>query len=489
MSEMHQQALASIYRQVLQRLVNAHGEAQRQAMLRLAEGLGRRFPQPEQARLVVMCSGDRDGLIAVALLRGAQLLLAEAQGQTFRLRVAVPLHPGMSTVDHGNVQRACAALFLHEDERVEVLAVNCTGLHPYERTQSGHETQLGAARALLGSAHAGSACIGRHCIIGTARLLLLALEGSQWSNVLVTAQPLASLLRQYARARRLLRKAGSLGPGERHPVPAWLHRVAGLMEGASPCQYPEQALAAPLNVQAFLSSSPKVRWEQAMQCLGMQLDPFSLRSDALDCRDYLLGAHLSALAAKHLKGEDAASGLVDWLRPRFDRLRREGVPVRKLAGLRAGCLGERAIDSQAYRLQLHSEERYGVNEEQLCCLIFKPFVDRGAGLKAFLECCHPDKLHRERQLRQALEGQIAPAEAVGWLQRVSGLPLPLLRQLYAKATRGNRQHGRLSATLHSLCGCHAAPLAQRQGEELAKRTAHSVSPGQRGQSTKGAGHG
>jgi len=74
MSEIHQQALASIYRQVLQRLVTAHGEAQRQAMLRLAEWLGRRFPQLEQARLVVMCSGDRDGLLTMALLRGAQLL-------------------------------------------------------------------------------------------------------------------------------------------------------------------------------------------------------------------------------------------------------------------------------------------------------------------------------------------------------------------------------------------------------------------------------
>lgn len=475
MSEIHQQALASIYRQVLQRLVNAHGEAQRQAMLRLAEWLGRRFPQLEQARLVVMCSGDRDGLLTMALLRGAQLLLAEAQGQTFLLRVAVPLHPGMSTVDHGNVQRACAALFLHEDERVEVLAVNCTGLHPYERTQSGHETQVGAARALLGSGHAAPAGIGlerRHCIIGTARLLLLALEGSQRSNVLVTAQPPASVVRQCARARRLLRKAGRLDSGERHPVPAWLHKVAGLLEGASSRQHPDQALATALNVQAFLSTSPKVRWEQAMQCLGMQLDPFSLRSDALDCRDYLLGAHLSALAAKHLNGEDAASGLVAWLRPRFDRLRREGVPVRKLAGLRAACLGERAIDSQAYRLQLHSEERYGLNEEQLCCLIFKPFIDRGAGLKAFLECCHPDKLHRERQLRHALEGQIAPADAVGWLQRVSGLPLPLLRQLYARVTKKNRQHSRLSARLHSLCSCPAAPLVQRQGEGLAKRTAH-----------------
>lgn len=484
MSEIHQQALASIYRQVLQRLVNAHGEAQRQAMLRLAEWLGRRFPQLEQARLVVMCSGDRDGLLTMALLRGAQLLLAEAQGQTFRLRVAVPLHPGMSTVDHGNVQRACAALFLHEDERVEVLAVDGTALHPYDRAEPGRVAQVGTAKALLGSVHAGPAGIGlerEHCIIGTARLLLLALEGSQRSNVLVMAQPLASLLRQYARARRLLRKAGGLGPGERHPVPAWLHRVAGLLEGASPRQPPEQALATPLNVQAFLSTSPKVRWEQAMQCLGMQLDPFSLRRDALDCRDYLLGAYLSALAAKYLKGEDAASGLVEWLRPRFDRLRKEGVPVRKLAGLRAACLGERAIDSQAYRLQLHTEERYGMNEEQLCCLIFKPFVGRGAGLKAFLECCHPDRLLRESQLRQALEGQIGSAEAVGWLQRVSGLPLPMLRQLYASVAKGSGQHGRPGAVLPGPCSCHAAPLAGR--------TTHGLGSARQGQSTKGAGHG
>lgn len=482
MTEMHQQALASIYRQVLQRLVNAHGEAQRQAMLRLAESIGCRYPRLDQARLVVLCAGERDGLLTLALVRAAQLLLAEAQGHTFRLRVVVPLLPGLTTVDHGNVARACAALFLHEDDRVEVMAADQRALEPYERIRPGTVGRGATGRALLRTAHAARTSkagpAARYCAANAARLLCRALEGGGQLNVWVTAQPNAQLLHQCARARRVLRQAGRLAAGERHPTSGWLHRLAELAPGAPEHGFAQTRIYTPLNLQAFLPASPKVRWEQAMHCLGMQIDPFSLRRDALDCADYLLGAHVAALAALYIKGDDVATGLVQWLRPRFERLRREGISVRKLAGLRASCLGERAIDSQAHRLRLHSEERYGLNEEQLCCLIFQPFANKGAGLKAFLEHCHPDRVQREPQLRLALEGRITTAEAGSWLRRVSGLPLPVLRQLYADIGHLDIGNGPASKALRLPCGCSEAPQPLRPSDECSQ-----------GQSTKGAGHG
>jgi hypothetical protein len=477
MTEMHKQALESIYRQVLQRLINAQGEGQRVAILRLAEYIGRRCPALEEARLVVLCSGDRDGLLAMAQLRGAQLLLAEAQGRTFRLRVVIPALPGLSPVDDGNLQRAMAALFLLEDHRVDILGVSHIGLYPYERMAGGH-CRKGQGLALLQASRGTAAATRWHsrdlCLLAAAHLLWCALEKGASGDIWVTAQPLRALLRQGARARHVLRAAGALGAHEQVPCPSWLPRLAGVYKGRASGGVLVTQVPMPCSVHRFLPATHKLRWQLAMECLGMQLDPFSLRREALGCEDTLLSAHLAALSACHYQGDAYAAGLASWLKPRFEQLRREGIPVRKLAALRTSCLGERAVDSQQYRLQLHVEERYGVSDTQLCCLLFQPFAGGGAHLRLFLERCHPDQACREGVLRRALEGHAVATEEVRWLERVAGVALPVLRRLYAQPP-GTPWVS--AASRPSLCSCIVNAAGQQPSTlRLAKAEAGVVVP-------------
>lgn len=458
MTEMHKQALESIYRQVLQRLVNAQGEGQRLAMLRLAEHISHRFPELAKARLVVLCSGERDGLLALALLRGVQLLLAEARNQTFRLKVVIPAMPGLTPVDDGNIERVMATLFLIEDPRVEVLGVSDTGLFPYERmmvSQGRGQQGLALLHITLGGAAQASSQPRDVCLLASVHWLWSALEKGAPGDLWVTPQPKRFLLRQGLHARRLLRSAGALGVHERVPCPTWLPRLAGLYKGRASGGRLSVNVPMPLSVHEFLPPTHKRRWQLATECLGMHLDPFSVRHGLMGCEDALLGAHLTALSVCYYQGDHYAAGLGAWLRPRLEQLRREGAPARKLAALRTACLGERAMANQECRLRRHVEERYGMSEEQLCCVLFQPFSGAGAYLKLFLERCHPDQALRECALRQALEGHAIAAEDVRWLQRISGLSLAALRRLY---TQPARTLWAAKAGLPALCSCtaHAA---------------------------------
>ncbi|WP_263262498.1 hypothetical protein [Pseudomonas sp. RIT-PI-S] len=373
MINLHEQALAGIHRQVLQRLVNMHAHTERQAMIHLAERVSRRYPRPSQARLVLLCSGERDGLLAMAMLRGAQLLLAAAQGSTFNLRVAVPMLPGLSSTDHANLRRGIAALFLMGDARVEVLAVTHQGLAPYEGTTlTGAEPASGTG--LLPTTQCGSRSPDA-CLLAAAHLAWRAMEDIASESQWVMAQAPAALLRSFALARRLLRRAYGPGAETNAPSVTWLPLLAALHERSCDSATPAPRMAPPLALHTLLPRSPKRRWALAMNGLGMQIDPFSLRHDPLACEDPLLGAHLAGVKARYLEDDDYAAGLAGYLRPCFERLRREGVPVRRLAALRSLWLGEQA--GQAYRLQRHVEQRYGWSEQQLRDLLLAPLDRRG----------------------------------------------------------------------------------------------------------------
>jgi hypothetical protein len=72
-----------------------------------------------------------------------------------------------------------------------------------------------------------------------------------------------------------------------------------------------------------------------------------------------------------------------------------------------------------------------LNQIQLTCLLFAPFIDGGAGLERFLRHCHPGMLVAIPDLHRAMQGLHAPEQVVKWMTDVSGLPLRLIVRLYA----------------------------------------------------------
>jgi hypothetical protein len=76
-------------------------------------------------------------------------------------------------------------------------------------------------------------------------------------------------------------------------------------------------------------------------------------------------------------------------------------------------------------------QTYGLNEAQWVCLLFTPFIERGAGLERFLRSCHPGMLVALPDLHRAMQGLHGPEQVLQWMVDVSGLPVRLICRLYA----------------------------------------------------------
>ncbi|MNR20404.1 hypothetical protein D3C85_1372420 [compost metagenome] len=77
-----------------------------------------------------------------------------------------------------------------------------------------------------------------------------------------------------------------------------------------------------------------------------------------------------------------------------------------------------------------AQRNLGLNEAQLVCLLFAPFVENGASLERFLRQCHPGMLVALPDLHRAMQGKPAPEQVLQWMVDVSGLPVSLIGALY-----------------------------------------------------------
>jgi hypothetical protein len=77
-----------------------------------------------------------------------------------------------------------------------------------------------------------------------------------------------------------------------------------------------------------------------------------------------------------------------------------------------------------------TEKNLHMNETQLVCMLFAPFVEKGAGLEHFLRCCHPGMLVGMPDLHRALRGGPVTDQVAHWMVDVSGLPVAMLCKLY-----------------------------------------------------------
>ena len=88
--------------------------------------------------------------------------------------------------------------------------------------------------------------------------------------------------------------------------------------------------------------------------------------------------------------------------------------------------GERALSSSL------AQQFFGLDENQLVCLLFSPFIHHGERLEGYLRQCHPGMLVALPELHKVLQGKPAAEMLQQWVADASGLPLPLLQHLYRK---------------------------------------------------------
>lgn len=458
MSSMHEQAMNYVYQQVLQRLLSYFNRAERTALQLLIQRLivaAGGIERIGNYRVLVAFSGGKDSAYTVALLRAAQLSIAGRAPATFNLRVANMRHAGMTSAVMDNIHRCYSALFLHDDPRVQLLVVDHQYIQNFEPdlpfSGTGRE-QNRSDMLLSGHLTAGDArtTFCNACYLSRAEFLGRAANWGEGVDAVVSGDSLKEQKQYAAWITRLARRNGQNVSkwhklGFSHALTTidsigrvYYRELYGEESMPSdfilrPLTHPEKSMApAFLPVADLIGFRAEEHWALLTEFLGFRFDDLAFSFSESDCANPLLMAHMRGLRAQFVQGRDYADGIAEYLGLAAVMMRRKRMPERLIQQALAAYDTPEKVEQRRGLAAGYAQEAFGLNETQLICLLFAPFVDAGAQLEAFLRGCHPGMLVALADLHRALSGQSAPDQVVQWLVDVSGLSLKGLQGLYTR---------------------------------------------------------
>ncbi|WP_213879338.1 hypothetical protein [Pseudomonas sp. dw_358] len=485
MSALHSQAMTHVHAQLLQRLLGCFTPAQRASLQMLMQRLcieAGGLPELERYKVLLACAGGKDSLQTLAFLRAAQLSFAQEHGATFTLRVATCRQAGISHAAFANVQRACSALFLQDDSRVELLLLDERRVSPLEPLPPLSENaRLSQRMNLLVSGHLTGGdervTFSNGCYLAMAGFYQRAISWAGGVDAVAVADEPRQLRHYLAWGMRAARQARG-GEAPRNPLSiellqaleslsdVYYQQLHGLHNGAGDGRPWRQVPRLPvefLKLHSVIDGANPDHWHLLMDFLGFQFIGCGSGFTELDGASPVLLAHMRGLRAECLQGRNYRRGVHDYLRVLVPQMRARGMSRTLILRALHAWSGDEALGARRAEANEQADAAFGVTEEQLVCLLYAPFVEHGAALKAFVQRRYPQWLPGLAQLHGALQGQGGTEAAQGWLREVSGLPLVALRRLY------HLQRVDLAGRRDLIAVMHASDPRRRQ-EQGAKLT-------------------
>ena len=475
MSSIHEQAMNYVYQQVLQRLLSYFTRAERTALQLLIQRLivaAGGIERIASFKVLVPFSGGKDSAYTVALLRAAQLSIAGRSPATFNLRVANMRHPGMTPAVMDNIHRTYCALFLHDDPRVELLVVEGEHVQPFEPDLpvSAAIRELSRSDMLVSghiSAGDGRTTFCNSCYLNIAGFFSRATGWGSGVDAVVSGDPRKEQKQYVTWIMRLAPRSGyrlsdwgnqnfngmlkiieGIGQayhqelyGEGGDVPAGFVRP---FSGANKAVVPSF-----ISIADLIPSSTEDHWKLLTDFLGFRFEDLAFSFSESDCANPLLMAHMRGLKVQYVQGRSYAEGIGEYLQLAKVLMRRKAMPQRLIEQALGAYNGDEKIAARRALATQFAQEGYGLNEAQLICLVFSPFVNEGRELEAFLRRCHPGMLVAIPDLHRALQGQGAPDQVLQWLVDISGLTLEGLQSLYLKRRVDFNDKGSLIARVRA----------------------------------------
>lgn len=453
MGAIHDQAMQYVYQQVLQRVLERMTQGQRaslqlliQRLLVVAGGL----ESIAGLKVMLVYTGSQDSTQTLAFLRAAQLTLAARSPGTFNLRIATTRHTDMPAVVLSNIERAFAALVVHDDPRVELLMLEDGQVRSFDVRQPICRAQQQADRhAVLMAGHLtrgdGQAALGHRHYLDLADLHRL---GGTWNggvDVLISGEPGRHRKRFMATALRLMRAAGvpRVRPVEAFPR-VLFDVVAALRDEYRMPQAEDQTgenrgYDARIRTPRFIAIDD-LTYDPACghgallgELLNYEHDEWSFGFPRCEVGNPMLRVHLAGLRREFIEEGSYQDSVDECLLRSEQAMEAAELP----AALREHLLGpwQQGEDrGQVRRLAGDfASQAWGISEAQLVCLLFAPIVDQGRRLEEFLRRCHPGMLVALPYLHKALQGQAATDPVLQWLTGTSGLPMVTLQGLYRRS--------------------------------------------------------
>lgn len=453
MSAIHDQAMNYVYQQVLQRLLGFFSREERTALQLLIQRLVVAAGGMERIghyKVLFSHPGTRDSCYTLALLRAAQLSIAGRAPATFQIRVAT-LHQGATTpACIENVHRSYSALFVYDDPRVEALMVDHREVlafnHSVALSEAGRE--MNRTNMLMLSHLRGPAGVFEVCDDGYLAMAEFYGHMVRWEGGIdaMVGGETARQQRQFLAG--LMRGARKVGLSlTTHPAQGFeglfstLDQLGGdfyreLYADLDTVPWrPQEGFnarrgTAYLDIQDLVPDHMEDRWPLLMDFLGLQPNEVETHLRENDYASPLLSAHMRGLQGAYLRGQTYERGFSEYIQRGLLMMRRRRLPERLCDQVLALYGNPHANAELRSRADLEAQQTLGLNEAQLLCLLFAPFVNKAARLESFLRRCHPGMLVAMPELHNLMQGQVVAEQIKQWVVDVSGLPIHLICRLY-----------------------------------------------------------
>lgn len=453
MTHIHDQAMNYVYLQVLQRLLSFFSRAERTALQLMIQRLVVAAGGMERIgdyKVLAIQSGSRDSCYTLALLRAAQLSIAGRAPATFQLRVASSRLNDANPLALENIHRSYSALFLYDDPRVEVLMVDDREVLPFNHLAPISEAGREANRfnlLLVGHRRTWSEPLDLwdYGYLANGEFIGQIARWDSGVDAFVSGDTPRQQKQFLDGLKRAATKVRLHVPN--HNETGYVQLFALLDELGNDCYrafYPEYAQDAwrPaerfeacrrttfIDVNDMLVSNLEERWPLLTEFLGFQPDELAAQFSDNEYVSPSISAHIRGLQACFVHGRSYEAGIVEYLQRALVMMRRKRLPERLCEQAMEAFGTPAMLSDQRAQASTEAQKKLGLSEAQLLCLLFSPFVERGAGLERFLRQCHPGMIVAMPDLHRAMQGNPAPEQVLQWMVDVSGLPVSLIGRLY-----------------------------------------------------------
>lgn len=413
----------------------------------------------ERNLVLVAYGGGKDSSYTLAFVRTMQLLLLQAHGSTFRLRVATNRHAGMPRAVMENIDRGYRALGLPADPDCELILIDGDEVSIFDVDTPQREAVVNRNRLdILMTGHRtfadGRPTFCNACNLSVVNAFGVAASYGDGADVMITGDSQQEQRQYTLWVGRLARR---LNP-DRAPTGTGLGRLLSTVDGIAQGYFADihgaEAVDAIAERRVSHDVPDRLRFfsiyddteyasgdhmELLTGFLGFQFDDIAFSFTESDCGNPALMVHLRGLKCERVYRRSYAEGMQEYVDFALGLMRSKDFPPQLIELMRARYAGPDAAVQMRRAAEEYARETFGLTEEQLVCMVYSPFAAEGAGLSQFLSQEHPELAEEVGSIRVLLAGEPSDDEQrlSGELYRISALTLEQLRVLYRSSLRGS----------------------------------------------------
>ncbi|EPC4489312.1 hypothetical protein ACRZXV_003546 [Serratia liquefaciens] len=405
-------------------------------------------PGYRQKRVLLAYGGGKDSSYMVAYVRYIQGLVRVEKGDTFHLRISTNRHAGMNDSVMENIDRVYHSLNIPGDELVECLITDGLLVRPFERhlkmpdavrrqnrmdvLMNGHRFQADARSTFCNA-----------CNLSMVNSFGIAAHYDDGVDIIITGDSPREQAAYVAWARHLSRLFETSTAKQDHGFSGFLETLDGVAKAYFSNIYGAENVTPAHRITFNLVRDPQffniyqdtayeagAHWALLNDFMKFSFDPLMFSFSESDCGNPTLMAHIRGLRAETLLKRSYAEGIREYVHFALGLMRQKDFPSHLISEMARRYQDYDAIMRQRQRAEQFALDAFNLTTQQLICMIYSPFTERGKNLTSYLT--QENLRFPTNAIHELLSDDDASnnSSLSQDLQHLSGLSLSQLRHCY-----------------------------------------------------------